>query len=70
MRKEYDFSRSDRNPYAKRLKTQITIRLESDIVDYFKRLAHEAGMPYQHLINHYLRDCVVHRRKPTLKWDA
>lgn len=70
MRKEYDFSKSKRNPYAAMLKKQITIRLESDTIGYFKKLAHEVGMPYQHLINLYLRDCVTNHRKPTLKWAA
>ena len=70
MRKRYDFSKSKKNPYAALLKKQITIRLESDTIAYFKKLAQELGMPYQHLINLYLRDCVVSNRKLTFKWAA
>jgi predicted DNA binding CopG/RHH family protein len=68
MRKEYDFSKSRRNPYAKQLKCQITIRLDSMAVDYFKQMAAELGMPYQNLINLFLRDCAVHKRRPTIQW--
>jgi uncharacterized protein (DUF4415 family) len=70
MRKEYDFSRSRKNPYAKSLKRQITIRIETEIIDYFKKLAEDSGVPYQNLINLYLRDCVHSRRKLSLKWTA
>ena len=72
MRKEYDFSkmRGRRNPYAKRLKKQITIRLGVDVIDYFKELSEETGIPYQNLINLYLRDCVVSGRKPSLRWAS
>ena len=70
MKKEYDFSRMKKrpNPYAKRLKRQITIRMGVDIIDYFKKLAAETGIPYQRLINMYLRECVERRRRPSLKW--
>jgi len=70
MKKEYDLSKMKKrpNPYAKRLKRQITIRMGVDIIDYFKKLAAETGIPYQHLINMYLRECVERRRKPSLKW--
>jgi predicted DNA binding CopG/RHH family protein len=70
MRKEYDFSnmKGRKNPYAKELKRQVTIRLGVDILEYFKNLASETGIPYQNLINLYLRDCVVSGRKPSLKW--
>ena len=72
MRKEYDLTKlkSRRNPYAKHLKKQITIRLGVDIISYFKELAEETGIPYQNLINLYLRDCVASNRKPTLKWAS
>ncbi len=70
MRKEYDFSRSRKNPYAKSLKRQITIRIETEIIDYFKKLAEDSGVPYQNLINLYLRDCVHSHRRPSLKWIA
>lgn len=68
MRKEYDFSKSKKNPYAGMLKKQITIRIEVETIAYFKKLAEESGMSYQHLINLYLRDCVLSHRKPVFKW--
>jgi len=70
MKKEYDLSKmkSRKNPYAKRLKKQVTIRLGVDIIDYFKELSAETGIPYQNLINLYLRDCVESKRKLSLKW--
>ena len=70
MRKEYDFSQSRKNPYAKRLKRQITIRLDAGSVDYFKRMAADLGMPYQNLINLFLRDCAVEKRRPVIQWPA
>lgn len=70
MKKEYDFSKSKKNPYIKILKQQITIRIESETIDYFKKLAEEEGIPYQNLINMYLRDCVQSHRKLITKWDA
>ena len=65
MRVEYDFSKmkSRRNPYAVRLKKPITMRLGTDVVEYFKKLAYEMDVPYQSLINMYLRDCVQSHRK-------
>ncbi len=70
MRKEYDFAgmKGRKNPYAKRLKQQITIRLGVDVLDYFKDLAAETGIPYQNLINLYLRDCVGSKKRPRLTW--
>ena len=68
MRKEYDFSKSRKNPYAQRLKRQITIRLDSTSVDYFKEMAAELGIPYQNLINLFLRDCALEKRRPTIQW--
>ena len=70
MKKEYDLSKmkARKNPYAKKLKKQITIRLGVDVLEYFKDLAKETGIPYQNLINMYLRDCVVSDKRPTLKW--
>ena len=72
MRKEYDLTKlkSRRNPYAKHLKQQVTIRLGVDVIGYFKELAEETGIPYQNLINLYLRDCVASGRKPSLKWAS
>ena len=71
MKKEYDLSRMKkrRNPYASRLKKQVTIRMGTDIIEYFKAMAEETGIPYQNLINLYLRDCVVHQRKLALEWS-
>jgi uncharacterized protein (DUF4415 family) len=68
MRKEYDFSAARKNPYAARLKKQITIRLDQDAINYFKAVSSEVGIPYQSLINLYLRDCVAARHRPRLKW--
>ena len=68
MRKEYDFSKSVRNPYAKHLKKQVTLRLGTDVIEYFKALAGETGIPYQSLINLYLQDCVQTKKK--LKWTS
>jgi predicted DNA binding CopG/RHH family protein len=68
MRNEYAFSQSRKNPYAKQLKRQITIRLDATTVDYFKQMAAEMGMPYQNLINLFLRDCAVQKRRPTIQW--
>ena len=68
MRDEYDFSKGVKNPYAKKLKKQITIRVDEDVIDYFKTLSEELGMPYQSLINLYLRDCADKQRKLNLSW--
>ena len=68
MRKEYDFSDSKKNPYAKKLKKQISIRLDEDTISYFKNLAEDTGIVYQNLINLYLRDCAVKQKKLNLKW--
>ena len=72
MRKEYDFSKmkARRNPYAKNLKKQVTLRLGVDVIDYFKALSGETGIPYQNLINLYLRECVHSRTKLTMKWAS
>lgn len=70
MRKSYDFSRARPNPYAKRLKKQITIRLDARTVDYFKELSEELGVPYQTLINLYLQDCASSGRRPSMTWKS
>jgi uncharacterized protein (DUF4415 family) len=72
MRKDYEFSkmRGRKNPYAKQLKQQVTIRIGVDVIGYFKQLADETGIPYQQLINLYLRDCVEQNRKLDLKWAS
>lgn len=68
MRKEYDFSAARKNPYAARLKKQITIRLDEESIAYFKTISEDVGVPYQSLINLYLRDCAASRRKLDLNW--
>jgi predicted DNA binding CopG/RHH family protein len=67
MRESYDFSNSTKNPYARRLKKQIAIRIDEEAVAYFKAMARERGIPYQSLINMYLLDCAASRRKLHLK---
>ena len=69
MRDEYDFTGGDKNPYASRLKKQVTIRLDQGTIDYFKNMAGEAGIPYQTLINLYLRDCAQTQKRLTLDWE-
>ncbi|MDY0061144.1 MAG: BrnA antitoxin family protein [Myxococcota bacterium] len=70
MREEYDFAsmQGRKNPYSGRLKKQVTIRLGEDVIDYFKRMAEETGIPYQNLINLYLRDCAQNGRRLSLAW--
>lgn len=70
MKDEYDFStmKSRPNPYAKKLKKSVTMRLSEDVIDYFKQMAEEQNIPYQSLINLYLRDCVQQQRKLQVEW--
>ncbi|HSP43925.1 MAG TPA: BrnA antitoxin family protein [Luteolibacter sp.] len=68
MRTEYDFSKAKRNPYATRLKKAVTIRLEPNVIDYFKTMSGETGIPYQNLINLDLLDCAKAGRKLSLTW--
>ena len=68
MKKEYDLSKAKKNPYARRLKRRVTIRLDGPTIDYFKELAEETGIPYQTLINLYLRDCAESKREFILEW--
>ena len=68
MRDEYDFSNGIKNPYAKKLKKQITINIDSSIIDYFKEQANQTGIPYQTLINLYLADCAENKKKLKLSW--
>ena len=70
MRKEYDFSEGRRNPYAARLKRQVTIRLDDQTIKYFKGLSQESGIPYQTLINLYLRDCAASQKRLSLAWKS
>lgn len=67
MRKKYDFSQSNKNPYAKRLKQQITMLMDKEVVDYFKRLSVRTGIAYQVLINLYLMKCAVSKKKLEFK---
>lgn len=69
MKDDYDFSNARPNPYAKKLKSQVTINLEVDTIDYFKKQAASSGIPYQTLINLYLADCVRNKRRLNLSWD-
>lgn len=72
MKKEYDFSKmkSRKNPYASKLKKPVTIRLSEDVIEYFKGMAEESGVPYQSLINLYLRDCANQHRKVDIQWQS
>ena len=68
MRKKYDFSKAKKNPYARALKKQITIRIDEDTLGYFKSLAADIDVPYQTLINLYLRECAATEKKLSLTW--
>ena len=68
MKKEYDFSNARPNPYAKRLKKSVTIRLDETTIGYFKDLAEKTEIPYQSLINLYLRDCAATKRTLAMQW--
>ena len=69
MREQYDFSNSVPNPYIKKNKKQITIRLDEDVVSYFKQLSDENGVPYQNLINLYLKDCASNHKELKMDWE-
>ena len=68
MKKEYDFSKGKKNPYVKKLKKPVTIRLEKEVIDYFKQVAAEVDIPYQKLINLFLYDCAKKKKKPDIHW--
>ncbi len=68
MRKEYDFSNSIKNPYAKKVKKQISIKIEVETIEYFKELSAKVGIPYQNLMNSYLTDCASKHIEPKLEW--
>jgi uncharacterized protein (DUF4415 family) len=72
MRAHYDFEKmkGERNPYIRQLKQPITIRLDKATVAYFKTMAGEIGMPYQNLINLYLRECALNNKRLKLKWAS
>ncbi|MCR5291226.1 MAG: BrnA antitoxin family protein [Treponema sp.] len=69
LQKEFDFSKAVRNPYANRVKRTITINIDNSVYDYFKGQAQESGIPYQTLINMYLRDCVQNHREIDIQWN-
>jgi len=70
VKKHYDFSKARRNPYAGRLKRQVTIRLDDQTIKYFKDLSRESGIPYQTLINLYLRDCAAQGKRLEMNWKS
>lgn len=69
MKKEYDFSKAKKNPYISDLKKQVTIRLDAETINYFKNLSKDNGIPYQTLINLYLRDCAKQHKKLNVEWS-
>lgn len=68
MKKEYDFSKGNKNPYSKQLKKQITINVSEEVLDYFKEMSEKTSIPYQTLINFYLLDCVKSKKKINILW--
>ena len=68
MRKEYNFEKSIKNPYYRKLKKPISIRLDEETIEYFKKLSVETNIPYQNLINSYLSECAAKKLKPTVQW--
>jgi len=69
MRKEYDFTNAQLNPYIKKLRKQISIRIDIDTINFFKKQAEETGIAYQNLINLYLSDCAVHSKSINITWN-
>lgn len=69
MKEEYNFNNARKNPYAKKLKKQITINIDVDTIDYFKHQSESSGIPYQTLIDLYLADCATERRQLKLSWE-
>jgi uncharacterized protein (DUF4415 family) len=70
MRARYNFLESVRNPYLRKPKRQVTIRLDADTIEYFKGLAAQSGIPYQNLINLYLRDCAAEKKRLKIDWAS
>jgi predicted DNA binding CopG/RHH family protein len=68
MRNEYDFSKAKLNPYIKKLRKQISIRIDMDTIEYFKKQANTTGISYQNLINMYLSDCAIHDKRINISW--
>jgi len=69
MKREYDFTNARLNPYAKKLRKQISIRIDIDTIEYFKKKAEETGIAYQNLMNLYLADCAIHSKKINIAWE-
>ena len=69
MKEEYDFSNAKKNPYAKKLKKQITINIDNDTIEYFKAQSDSSGIPYQTLINLYLTDCAENKKQLHISWN-
>lgn len=69
MKAEYDFTNTSKNPYAKKLKKQITINIDSDTIEYFKEQSERSGIPYQTLINLYLADCAANKKQLHMSWE-
>ena len=69
LEREFDFSKGAKNPYAKRLKKQVTINIDADVIDYFKKQSSVSGIPYQTLINLYLTDCMNEKKKLNISWE-
>ena len=69
MKKEYDFTDGIKNPYAKKLRKQVTINLVVDVIDYFKKESAKCGIPYQTLINLYLVECMNEKRRLKISWE-
>ncbi len=69
MKDNYNFSKGIKNPYAKKLKKQITIRIDAEAIEYFKEQAADVGISYQNLINLYLRDCAEKKRRLSFSWE-
>ena len=70
MKKEYNFSKAKKNPYIHHLKKQITLRIDAETINYFKHISEDNGIPYQTLINLYLRDCAEKHRKINVAWSS
>jgi predicted DNA binding CopG/RHH family protein len=68
MRKQYDFADARKNPYASQLKKSVTIRLDQASITYFKAMSDETGIPYQSLINLYLKECASQGKRLSLAW--
>ena len=69
LKAEYDFTNARKNPYAKKLKKQITINIDNDTIEYFKMQSESSGIPYQTLINLYLADCAANHKQLQLSWN-